>query len=351
LRKVTLTGLLIALGLSFALAQDDRPTVSVIDLRALEGVTEGEAQILTDRLMSEIAATDVYRIVNRSERNARLEQLGYEMSGACDDATCVAEIGRELGVEKMISGSIGRLGQTWTVMVQLVDVETALTENPVHNDYKGEIDELLGVMAVVAAELVGREVRVRPPRISEEPSSAPGPILPCGADDIVVANAEVISREYRYDKQYARQGRYSSRRDGGFVYEDGTVAGVWNGGIGYLLYYGFKEGSLEVFKVQEGNTTISLRLGDIWLDGVKAFKGDVGYASVEPSLRFLAFADGWGRGPQRVYLWDLQTERPILLGRGRTPRFVFENDRLYLLVYEWNDEKETTYRLELGCRE
>jgi TolB-like protein len=146
------------------LAQADAPTVSVLDLRAGEGITADQSLTLTDWLVGELDKTGSFIIVNRSERDARLSEIGFQMTGACDDATCVADVGAELGVVKMVAGSIGLIGQTWTVTAQLVDVETARTDRTSSHSHAGSIDGLLDVLGDVARELAGgrRDVVIRP---------------------------------------------------------------------------------------------------------------------------------------------------------------------------------------------
>jgi hypothetical protein len=64
----------------------------------------------------------------------------------------------------MVAGSIGLIGQTWTVTAQLVDVETARTDRTSSHSHAGSIDGLLDVLGDVARELAGgrRDVVIRP---------------------------------------------------------------------------------------------------------------------------------------------------------------------------------------------
>ena len=62
-----------------------------------------------------------------------------------------------LGVQKMITGSFGKIGNTYTIDARMFSVETGQTEKTVTKTYKGEVDDLLTQIEIVAWELVGLE--------------------------------------------------------------------------------------------------------------------------------------------------------------------------------------------------
>jgi len=91
-----------------------------------------------------------------------LTEQGFQQSG-CTTTECAVEVGKMLNVQKMVSGTIGKLGRTWTMDIALIDVETSHIEKSFFQDYKGEIDALLTVMESVAtqiANIAGQERKV-----------------------------------------------------------------------------------------------------------------------------------------------------------------------------------------------
>jgi hypothetical protein len=54
----------------------------------------------------------------------------------------------------MVSGTIGKLGQTYTIDLALINVETAQIEESYFRNYKGEIDGLLEVMESISNQIV-----------------------------------------------------------------------------------------------------------------------------------------------------------------------------------------------------
>jgi TolB-like protein len=139
---------------SFAAVAGAEETIAVLDLRPGAGVNVDECAILTERLIAELTNTGGFTVMDRGARDARLDQMAYEQTGMVGNEI-VAQVGKELGVNKMATGTVGRLGQTWTVSVRLIDVNRGVSERSVTRDYRGEIDALLGVMREIAGELAG----------------------------------------------------------------------------------------------------------------------------------------------------------------------------------------------------
>ncbi|MEA1880912.1 MAG: CsgG/HfaB family protein [Candidatus Marinimicrobia bacterium] len=132
---------------------EGKQTVAVLDFEG-RGISQMEAATLTDRLMSEMVSTDAVIMVERNQMNEILEEQGLQQAG-CTSAECAAEVGALLGVQSMISGSFGKLGNTYTVDAKMFSVETGQTTRSVSKTYKGEVDGLLPIIEVVAWELVG----------------------------------------------------------------------------------------------------------------------------------------------------------------------------------------------------
>ena len=137
----------------FAQSNQAKPTAAVLDFEG-SGITNQEAQVLTERLGSELVNTNVMIMVERNQMSEIMDEQGFQQSG-CTTAECAAEIGALLGVQKMITGSFGKIGNTFTIEARMFSVESGETEKSVSKTYKGEVDGLLPQIQVVAWELVG----------------------------------------------------------------------------------------------------------------------------------------------------------------------------------------------------
>ena len=131
-------------------------SIAVIDFEG-KGVTNVEASALTDRLRTELFNIGGYKVVERGMMEEILGELGYQQSG-CTSDECIVEVGKHLGVEQMVGGSISKVGRTYSVSARIVSVETREIIKTATYDYRGEIDDLLtSGMRNVALKLTGQK--------------------------------------------------------------------------------------------------------------------------------------------------------------------------------------------------
>ena len=109
---------------------------------------------MTDRLSSELASTEVITLVERNQMTEILEEQGFQQTG-CTSAECAAEVGALLGVQFMVSVSVGKIGNSYTIDTKMFSVETGATEKTVSKTYRGEVDGLITEIELTAWELVG----------------------------------------------------------------------------------------------------------------------------------------------------------------------------------------------------
>ena len=126
--------------------------IAVIDLIG-NNVSDNEVKALTDRLRVELFNTKHFKVVERAMMEEILEEQGLQQSG-CTTTECIVEVGKLIGVEQIIGGSISKVGNTFSISARIVSVETGNILHTATHDYKGEIDDLLTTgMKKVAKDL------------------------------------------------------------------------------------------------------------------------------------------------------------------------------------------------------
>ncbi|MCF7804416.1 MAG: hypothetical protein K9N46_14730 [Candidatus Marinimicrobia bacterium] len=136
-----------------------------------KGVPATEASALSDRLRTELFLTGEFKVVERGMMETIFQEQNFQLSG-CTSTECLVEVGRVLGVEKMVGGSVSRVGNTFSIAARFVNVESAEITGVATYDYEGQIDGLLrNGMKAVAHELAGQTF-VEPP----QPEPIPEPI-------------------------------------------------------------------------------------------------------------------------------------------------------------------------------
>ena len=136
-------------------ASGERVGIAVVEFTGI-GLTESEVRILTDRLRAELVDTGVFKVVERERMEEILREQGFQQSGLCDTDACVVEIGRLVGVSRIVAGTIGKLGNTYTTTVRLINVETGEIIARASDDCPCEIEGLLEGMGRVANVLAER---------------------------------------------------------------------------------------------------------------------------------------------------------------------------------------------------
>ena len=143
--------------LPIVISAQTRPTVAVLDFDA-RGISQSEAATLTDRLATELGNTEAVILIERKQLNQIMAEQGLQQSG-CVTVECVAQVGQLLGAQFMVSGSINKIGSTFTIEAKMFSVETGVNVKTVSKTHRGQIDELIPMMEAIAWELVGLDKR------------------------------------------------------------------------------------------------------------------------------------------------------------------------------------------------
>lgn len=129
-------------------------SIAVLELDG-KGLSEMEASILTDRLRHELFQTGRYRVVERDMMGEIIDEQGFQLS-ECTSTECMVEIGRLLGVDQMVGGSVSKFGSMYSISVRLISVETGEILGTATYDHEERIEDLLKYgMSVVSNELSG----------------------------------------------------------------------------------------------------------------------------------------------------------------------------------------------------
>ena len=132
---------------------EDRVTLAVLDFEA-RGISSLESQTLTDRFATEISKTEKAVLVNRSAMMEIMQEQGYT-EAECSSEECAAEVGAMLGVQFMINGAIGKLGDTYTIDAKMFSVQSGAAEKTINTTYTGKVDGLITEIEILAWEIMG----------------------------------------------------------------------------------------------------------------------------------------------------------------------------------------------------
>lgn len=152
--------LLVLLNSLSGFSQEKKKPVAVLELVSSGKLDKSEVITLTKRFRDMLVQTDVFNVLERDKMDNILKEQDFILSDNCNSAECAVEVGQLLGVEAVVTGDIGKVGDTWTVSLRLVDMTTGKIEKTETMDYQGKIDGMLDVMRQIAFIFAGK----RPPK-------------------------------------------------------------------------------------------------------------------------------------------------------------------------------------------
>lgn len=119
---------------------ESKPVISVLNFTS-NNISEAETQIFTDFITSHIVETGNYRVIDRMQREALLNEIEWSYSD-CTTEECQLEIGRQLAADQIIFGSLGKIENRYILNIKQVEVVTGEALNIASKMY-GSMDELL----------------------------------------------------------------------------------------------------------------------------------------------------------------------------------------------------------------
>jgi hypothetical protein len=131
--------------------------------------------VISDALANNLQKTGKFRVMERSQMDQILKEQNFQATGACDGSQCAVEIGKLVGLDRMVVGSIGQIGSTYSLNLRLVDVGTGEAIRTSTRTMQGSIDRVLTEMVPDAArELAGETVAERP--VTPKPQHPPAKV-------------------------------------------------------------------------------------------------------------------------------------------------------------------------------
>lgn len=123
-----------------------------------KGITQEESEVITEKIRTIMTKSKFFKVMSRSEMAAIMMEQEFQQTGMCNDASCIAELGQIVGVDKIVAGTIGKVGTLFSVTMKMVDVSTSEIIYSVSHEKKCSIEELLAVESKVLVSKMETEV-------------------------------------------------------------------------------------------------------------------------------------------------------------------------------------------------
>jgi TolB-like protein len=120
------------------------------------GVPVATASAMTQILAAELNQIEGVRVISSDDIAALLSKVQTEGELGCtDNMQCIVEIGASLGLSKLVSGTVGKIDDTYVISAQLIDTRKAEVENRVLEAFAGDATELSSAVKLTAYRLAG----------------------------------------------------------------------------------------------------------------------------------------------------------------------------------------------------
>ena len=114
------------------------------------------ADILSDLVREELIKSGKYNVIDREHTEYLLEEITFQHTDLTDQDS-IASIGNLLGVEKLMIGTIGKLGDLSIITLRIIDVETGVIERTETEEFIGMMEELRKPVRIAVQKLLDIE--------------------------------------------------------------------------------------------------------------------------------------------------------------------------------------------------
>ncbi len=162
-----------------ALALAAAPRLAVLPVAAGEGIPPTTAAALSEALSGEVRRRAAVEVITQREISAVLSlERQKEMLGCTSDG-CMAELGGALGCDRLVTGDLAKLGESWLVHLRLVETGKARVVAQADRRIRGgSIDDVLDALPGMVGELFPGGTPTPTPTATSIPAPAPAPAKP-----------------------------------------------------------------------------------------------------------------------------------------------------------------------------
>jgi hypothetical protein len=116
--------------------------VALLPLSPLGGVSKETAQLLGDALAGELRKRPGVSVLTQADVGALLGVERTRQMLGCTDSGCIAELGGALGADRVVHGSIGRVGESLVVNLSALDPRRGTAAASVSERLRGASEEV-----------------------------------------------------------------------------------------------------------------------------------------------------------------------------------------------------------------
>ena len=179
-----------------SLSQERKSKIAIMEFPDLHGNVSELGKFIPEELTTRLFITRRFEVVERQLLNKVLEEQNLGTTGLVD-ATSAAQIGKMLGVDAIVSGTITDMGNTIRINARMIATETAsiFAVSSVSIDKEEHIAVMMTRMAGSPAQTIPAAEPRKSEPIAISPASIPAEIAP---ERVALAKTEVDNFLYEF---------------------------------------------------------------------------------------------------------------------------------------------------------
>jgi outer membrane receptor protein involved in Fe transport len=135
------------------LAKSRIVTIGVMEIKGV-GIEQEKVDVIADIIAELISKLGDVRVVSKADIQSMLNLEKQKRLAGCDDKECFAEVAGALGMPWMVTGNIGRFGESFVINLKLIDVRNAHVVGRTTRKVSGDEEDLLDALPDATRELL-----------------------------------------------------------------------------------------------------------------------------------------------------------------------------------------------------
>ncbi|MDD8025788.1 MAG: hypothetical protein PHI34_04690 [Acidobacteriota bacterium] len=142
-------------------AAEQKPVLAVLSLTS-QNVSPGDTSIIMGFVQEEFFYSQKYQLVERIQIDKLLQEIHFQQSGLCD-VECAVNLGKQLAAQKVVYGTVGKLGNAYSIQLSMIDVATSAIEGMYSILEECPLEQLPGYISQLVKGLISPESRQAKP--------------------------------------------------------------------------------------------------------------------------------------------------------------------------------------------
>ena len=154
-KSLTVLTILILSITTVVYADSTKTTMAVFGIRAI-GIDKDVATLISERIESRLVQLNRYDIISRSDIALILKESVFQQTGTCIEEECAVKAGTLLGAHLIVTGSLSKLGSTYSVVLKSISVQNGTILISANRTFTGSIELLFSMVDNMVTEMFAK---------------------------------------------------------------------------------------------------------------------------------------------------------------------------------------------------